>query len=74
MLTGEIRSKVDQVWNAFWADEIANPLEIVSSIIYLLFMPHFANTRHSRGLDKLSKEIRKDSYPKSQLAGRLSLK
>lgn len=44
MLTGEIRSKVDQVWNAFWAGGIANPLEVIEQITYLLFM---------RGLDDI---------------------
>lgn len=38
MLNAEIRSKVDQVWNAFWAGGIANPLEVIEQITYLLFM------------------------------------
>ncbi len=42
MLTGELRSKIDAVWNAFWAGGIANPLEVIEQITYLLFM---------RGLD-----------------------
>jgi type I restriction enzyme M protein len=42
MLTGELRSKIDNVWNAFWAGGIANPLEVIEQITYLLFM---------RGLD-----------------------
>ena len=42
MLTGELRSKIDEVWNAFWAGGIANPLEVIEQITYLLFM---------RGLD-----------------------
>ncbi|WP_210495679.1 type I restriction-modification system subunit M [Microvirga antarctica] len=44
MLTGELRSKIDQVWNAFWAGGIANPLEVIEQITYLLFM---------RGLDEM---------------------
>jgi type I restriction enzyme M protein len=44
VLTGEIRSKVDQVWNAFWAGGIANPLEVIEQITYLLFI---------RGLDDI---------------------
>lgn len=43
MLTGELRSKIDAVWNAFWAGGIANPLEVIEQITYLLFM---------RGLDE----------------------
>ena len=42
MLTGELRSKIDNVWNAFWAGGIANPLEVIEQITCLLFI---------RGLD-----------------------
>jgi len=26
MLTGEIRNKVDKIWDAFWSGGISNPL------------------------------------------------
>lgn len=42
MITGELKSKVDRVWDAFWAGGIANPLEVIEQITYLLFI---------RGLD-----------------------
>ncbi|WP_218511181.1 class I SAM-dependent DNA methyltransferase [Variovorax sp. dw_308] len=38
MLTGELKNKVDQVWNAFWSGGIANPLEVIEQITYLLFL------------------------------------
>jgi type I restriction enzyme M protein len=38
MLTGEIRSQVDAVWNAFWTGGISNPLEVIEQITYLLFL------------------------------------
>lgn len=38
MITGEIKSKVDQVWNAFWSGGISNPLEVIEQITYLLFL------------------------------------
>lgn len=38
MITGEIRSKVDKIWDAFWAGGIANPLEVMEQITYLLFI------------------------------------
>lgn len=50
MLTGDIRNKVDQVWNAFWTGGIANPLEVIEQITYLLFL---------RGLD--AEQDREDS-------------
>lgn len=38
MITGDIRNRIDQVWNAFWAGGIANPLEVIEQITYLLFI------------------------------------
>jgi type I restriction enzyme M protein len=38
MLTAELRSKVDKVWNSFWSGGISNPLEIIEQITYLLFL------------------------------------
>ena len=38
MLTGEIRSQIDQIWNAFWSGGISNPLEVIEQITYLLFI------------------------------------
>ena len=42
MISGELRTKIDAVWNAFWTGGIANPLEVIEQITYLLFI---------RGLD-----------------------
>ncbi|MCH7484887.1 MAG: SAM-dependent DNA methyltransferase, partial [Chloroflexi bacterium] len=38
MLTGEIRSQIDAIWDAFWSGGISNPLEIIEQITYLLFL------------------------------------
>ncbi|MEQ1593802.1 MAG: class I SAM-dependent DNA methyltransferase [Casimicrobium sp.] len=38
MLTGELRSQVDSIWNAFWSGGIANPMEVMEQITYLLFL------------------------------------
>jgi type I restriction enzyme M protein len=38
MLTGELRSQVDTIWNSFWSGGIANPLEVMEQITYLLFL------------------------------------
>jgi len=34
MLTGELRSQIDQVWNALWTGGISNPLEVIEQITY----------------------------------------
>ena len=38
MITGELKNKVDQVWDAFWSGGISNPLSVVEQITYLLFI------------------------------------
>jgi type I restriction enzyme M protein len=38
VITGELRSKVDRVWDAFWSGGISNPLEVIEQITYLLFL------------------------------------
>jgi type I restriction enzyme M protein len=38
MLTGDLRSQIDAIWNSFWSGGIANPLEVIEQITYLLFI------------------------------------
>lgn len=38
MITGEIKSKIDQIWNSFWSGGISNPLEVMEQMTYLLFI------------------------------------
>jgi type I restriction enzyme M protein len=38
VITGEVKSKVDAVWDAFWTGGISNPLEVMEQITYLLFI------------------------------------
>lgn len=38
MITGELKSKIDRVWDAFWSGGISNPLEVIEQITCLLFI------------------------------------
>ncbi len=38
MITGELKSKVDRVWDQFWSGGISNPLQVIEQITYLLFI------------------------------------
>ena len=38
MITGELKNRVDRVWDAFWSGGISNPLEVIEQATYLLFM------------------------------------
>lgn len=38
MVTGELKSKIDRLWDAFWSGGISNPLEVIEQITYLMFI------------------------------------
>ena len=38
MITGELKSRIDRVWDAFWSGGISNPIEVIEQITYLLFV------------------------------------
>ena len=38
MITGELKSKVDSIWNTMWSGGISNPLSVIEQLTYLLFI------------------------------------
>ena len=38
MITGELKSQVDRIWDAFATGGIANPLTVIEQFTYLLFI------------------------------------
>jgi type I restriction enzyme M protein len=38
MITGELRSKIDRIWETFWTGGITNPLEVIEQFTYFLFI------------------------------------
>ena len=38
MITGELKSKVDHIWDAMWSGGISNPLSVIEQLTYLLFI------------------------------------
>lgn len=38
VITGELKSTIDRVWDSFWSGGISNPLEVIEQITYLLFI------------------------------------
>jgi type I restriction enzyme M protein len=65
MLTGELRGKIDRVWDAFWAGGIANPLEVIEQITYLLFMRGLddVQTREENKANRLKKPMERRVFP-----------
>ena len=38
MITGELRNKIDRIWETFWTGGITNPLDVIEQFTYLLFI------------------------------------
>ena len=38
MITGEIKNKIDSIWDAFWTGGITNPMNVLEQMTYLFFM------------------------------------
>ena len=38
MITGELKSQVDKIWEAFWTGGISNPLTVIEQFTFLLFI------------------------------------
>ena len=38
MITGEIKNKVDRMWEYFWVGGLTNPVDVIEQLTYLIFM------------------------------------
>jgi type I restriction enzyme M protein len=68
MLTGEIRNQIDRIWDAFWAGGIANPLEVIEQITYLLFLRRLDDlqTLEENKAARFGKPIERQVFPKGK--------
>ncbi|MDM8532782.1 class I SAM-dependent DNA methyltransferase [Anaerolineales bacterium HSG25] len=68
MLTGEIRSQVDRVWDAFWTGGISNPLEVIEQLTYLLFIKRLdeLHTIRERKANRLNQPIENPVFTPEQ--------
>ncbi len=55
MITGELKSKVDGIWDIFWAGGLTNPLDVIEQITYLMFIHDLdeADTRRTKESEML---------------------
>ncbi len=48
MLTGELKSKINALWEIFWTGGITNPLDVVEQMTYLMFIHDLDETDNRR--------------------------
>ena len=38
VITGTIKTQIDQIWNAFWSGGVSNPLSVIEQLTFLMFI------------------------------------
>jgi type I restriction enzyme M protein len=68
MLTGEIRNQIDRIWDAFWSGGIANPVEVIEQITYLLFLKRLDEVQEleERKAARLGKPVERRIFPEGK--------
>lgn len=68
MITGEIKSKIDKIWDDFWTGGISNPLTVIEQFTYLIFIKQLDDkqTRMEKEASLLGIPIEKPIYTKAQ--------
>ena len=72
MITGELKNKIDSLWEIFWTGGLTNPLDVIEQMTYLLFIHDLdvADNEHAREAAMLGIE-RESVFPKeAQIGGR----
>jgi len=68
MITGELKSKIDKVWEAFWTGGLSNPITVIEQMTFLLFIRRLdeIHTQREQKATFLQKEIEQPIYTKEQ--------
>ena len=50
MITGELKNKIDSLWEIFWTGGLTNPLDVIEQMTYLMFIHDLdeSDNRHAR--------------------------
>jgi type I restriction enzyme M protein len=48
VLTGEIKGKIDKIWDAFWTGGISDSLRVIEQMSYLLFIKRLDDIHTAR--------------------------
>jgi hypothetical protein len=68
MLTGEIRSQIDSIWNDFWSGGVSNPLSVIEQLTYLLFIKRLdeQQTAEERKASQLKIPMERRIFPEGK--------
>ena len=61
MITGELKSQIDAIWNTFWTGGISNTITIVEQLTYLIFIKDLDETETLN--EHMAKRLKKEFTP-----------
>ena len=48
MVTGELKNKIDSLWEIFWTGGLTNPLDVIEQMTYLMFIHDLDESDNTR--------------------------
>ena len=68
MITGEIKAKVDRIWDTMWSGGISNPLSVIEQLTYLLFIKRLdeLHTLKERKAARIGKPVKEPVFAADQ--------
>lgn len=68
MITGELKSKVDKIWEAFWTGGVSNPMTVIEQFTYLLFIRRLdeRQLKEEKKANLIGDEVKNPFYTEKQ--------
>lgn len=68
MITGEIKNKIDQIWDTFFVAGITNPITVLEQMTYVFFMKMLDDKQlqEEENARDWGGEVKNPTFPKGQ--------
>jgi len=68
MITGTVRTQIDQIWNAFWSGGVFNPQSVIEQLTFLMFIKRFHDLHvlEERNSEDLGIPMQRHVFPKGR--------
>ncbi len=72
MITGELKNKIDSLWEIFWTGGLTNPLDVIEQMTYLMFIHDLddSDNEHKKAANMLGIDYQSIFEGKEEINGR----
>ena len=57
MITGELKNKIDSLWEIFWTGGLTNPLDVIEQMTYLMFIRDLDDADNLRAKESVMLDV-----------------